>query len=137
VTAKRGGVDESYSGGGGNDVVIATIAYIQGDSGNDVLRGGNSLEGGTGNDRLVATGRNGTFFNGGPGNDVLIGNAVPNIFARLPGGPFELGGGPGNDRLVTVNGKPEDGPVDCGAGRDRIQADRADRLRRCEATTRR
>jgi Ca2+-binding RTX toxin-like protein len=68
------------------------------------------LIGGPGNDRL----------NGGTGNDTLIGN----------GGKDSLVGGPGNDAINARDGVRE--LVKCGPGKDRVKADKKDRLSGCE-----
>jgi hypothetical protein len=39
-------------------------------------------------------------------------------------------GGPGNDRIDAIGGDAD--VIDCGAGFDRVQKDRRDRVRRCE-----
>lgn len=119
---------------------------LRGRGGNDTLRGGpgaDCLYGGPGHDRLV----------GGPGNDRLIGGTGRDMLIGGPGRDV-LNGGPGNDRIVggsgpdRVNAGPgndlvnvRDGGrdvVDCGSGRrDRVLADRRDRLRNCEIVRRR
>jgi Ca2+-binding RTX toxin-like protein len=94
--------------------------------GKDRLTGGpgdDCLKGGPGNDRL----------SGGGGRDVLGGNAGKD---RLVGGAGTntLSGGAGRDRIVAVNRRRD--RVRCGAGRDTVRADRADRLRDCERVRR-
>lgn len=134
-TARRAR-DSSIYGGRGDDSMAGHGSSIDGNAGDDYLRG-KHLEGGGGDDRLVAE-RGGSLLEGGHGNDVLIGSADPSVLGRIPGAfsPSQYGGGPGNDRLVTVNGRAEETAVDCGGGRDRIRADRNDRLRRCERVMR-
>ncbi len=69
------------------------------------------LSGGAGNDNLQ----------GGAGNDNMNGGQGKNRFV----------GGSGNDIINAVNGRKE--TIDCGKGRDRVRADRTDRIRRgCE-----
>lgn len=134
LKAARGNGDNFIYGGPGDDALVGPDSFVEGDVGDDYLRGG-FLEGEAGDDRLVAE-RGGSFLQGGSGNDVLIGSATPSVFGPISNSPSEYGGGPGNDRLRTANGRRESTPVDCGGGRDRIRADRKDRLRRCERVTR-
>jgi len=98
---------DCLSGGLGND-------KLSGGSGNDKLNGGSGkdkLSGSTGNDRLV----------GGTGNDTISGGQGKNSYSA----------GAGNDIVNSVNGKRE--TVNCGSGKkDRVRADRKDRLRGCE-----
>jgi Ca2+-binding RTX toxin-like protein len=137
ISSKRSGDgEELYYGGAGDDVIVSAHGSITGEAGNDYLRG-QSLDGGSGNDRLLGFRGTQAAFVGGTGNDVLIGNSLPSFMGPLPGGSIENGGGPGNDRIVVVNGRREDGPVDCGSGHDRVRADRIDSLRRCETVIRR
>jgi Ca2+-binding RTX toxin-like protein len=88
------------------------------------LRGADCLHGGNGNDRL----------NGGDGDDSLVGGGGAD---RLAGGSgrnsYSAGGG--NDTIYAANGKGE--IVNCGAGMDKVVADKRDKLKRCERVTRR
>jgi hypothetical protein len=121
VVARRGRCANRRVGGRGRDRFLGSPAGddLRGRGGNDVLRGGRGadcLDGGPGKDRLV----------GGPGAD------------RIKGGPGKdrVLAGPGNDR-IDVRGGGRD-TVDCGPGRrDRVTADRRDRLRNCELVRRR
>jgi Ca2+-binding RTX toxin-like protein len=79
------------------------------------LAGDDCLEGGSGDDLL----------SGGAGADDLRGGSGSNL----------VFGGAGGDTVAVANGKRD--VVDCGTGRDRVTADRRDRLRRCERVTRR
>jgi Ca2+-binding RTX toxin-like protein len=88
------------------------------------------VTGGGGNDRLFGDDGNDTLA-GGPGNDVLIGGT---------GNDF-LGGGPGRDRLdggagadtLDARDHAAGDSVACGPRRDRVKADRGDRVARdCE-----
>jgi hypothetical protein len=103
--------DDLVEGGGHDD-------YLSNDGGNDVLRGrrgDDELLSGPGNDQL----------SGGPGNDKISGG---------PGGD-EFSGGRGDDSINSADGVVE--RVNCGGGRrDRIRADRRDRLRGCERVRR-
>jgi Ca2+-binding RTX toxin-like protein len=107
-------------GGRGDDRLIAPRnswgALIR-EAGDDVLTGGRQGDnsfGGAGNDRLSGTG----------GADSLRGGGRDLIF-----------GGPGRDRINWRDSKRD--RVRCGAGRDRVKADRRDRLRGCEVVRRR
>jgi Ca2+-binding RTX toxin-like protein len=118
---------------GGDDLLLGL-------GGNDLLDGGignDSLDGGAGNDNLKGgKGRDG--LTGGPGNDKLAGGDGND---RLSGGPGkdQLDGGKGKDSYNagsgddTVNSK--DGTaetVSCGAGKDKVTADKKDKLKGCE-----
>ncbi len=120
-------------GGDGNDKIIGgtgkdTISgedgrdRLFGESGNDSLDGGyddDMLAGGAGNDRLF----------GGAGNDKLYGEAgIDRLIAG--GGRNVIDGGAGNDSIEARNGERD--RVICGPGRDRVRADRYDRLNGCE-----
>jgi Ca2+-binding RTX toxin-like protein len=69
--------------------------------------------------RLIGTG-SGDQINGRAGNDRIIGR----------GGNDCLYGGSGADQIFARDGRRD--VVDCGSGRDRVYADRVDRLRGCE-----
>jgi Ca2+-binding RTX toxin-like protein len=107
-------------GGEGADV-------LDGDGGDDSLWGGDGrdrLFGGTGNDRVLG-GAKGDELHGATGNDQLF-----------PGsGRDHVWGGPGNDTIAARDGSRD--VIDCGAGLDRVMADRRDRLRGCEQVGRR
>jgi Ca2+-binding RTX toxin-like protein len=107
-------------GGEGADV-------LDGDGGDDTLSGGDGrdrLFGGAGNDRLLG-GAKGDELHGDAGNDQLF-----------PGtGRDRVWGGAGNDVISARDGSRD--VIDCGAGLDRVTADRRDRLRGCERVTRR
>jgi Ca2+-binding RTX toxin-like protein len=93
-----------------------------GDAGNDELfgRGGDDrLEGADGNDVLEG-GRGRDLLLGGPGADTLTGGF----------GADRLRGGDGPDVLLAVDGRRDS--VDCGAGCDRAEVDRIDRVTGCE-----
>ena len=104
------------------------------------LRGGpraDRLIGGPRADRLwglggddVLLGRRGAdTLLGGAGRDLLIGGAGQDLLSGGPGRD-RLQGGPGADRLRLRDGARD--VVDCGAGVDRVLADRRDVLHRCE-----
>jgi hypothetical protein len=92
------------------------------------------LLGSTRADRLVG-GTGADVLRGGAGADVLIGGAGDD---RLTGGPGRdrLEGGAGNDVLDARDHHGGD-VVRCGSGRDRVLADRGDRVSRdCESVRR-
>lgn len=103
---------DRISGGRGRDKLfgLAGADCISGGAGNDVISGGkgnDTLSGGAGNDRITA----------GPGRN-------------------RVSGGAGND-VINVRNHRRD-VVNCGKGRkDRVVADRIDRLRGCECVVRR
>jgi uncharacterized repeat protein (TIGR01451 family) len=107
-------------GGEGADV-------LDGDGGDDSLWGGDGrdrLFGGAGNDRVLG-GAKGDELHGDSGEDQLF-----------PGsGRDRVWGGPGNDTISARDGSRD--VIDCGAGLDRVTADRRDRLRGCERVSRR
>ena len=115
----RAGNDCLY-GGDGNDV-------LDGDGGDDQLSGGDGrdrLFGGSGKDRVLG-GAKGDELHGDTGDDQLF-----------PGtGRDRVWGGPGNDVISARDGSRD--VIECGAGLDRVTADRRDRLRGCERVTRR
>ena len=94
-------------------------------------------------DRLVGT-AHADHLRGLGGNDTLIGRAGND---RLDGGPGNdtLDGGPGNDTLLgragndTINARDRTrDTINCGPGRDRVLADRVDRVSGdCERVLRR
>jgi hypothetical protein len=109
----RGGIGaERFSGGAGNDTLLAS-------RGNDTVSGGaghDTLKGESGNDRI----------SGGAGNDNLSGG----------GGENRIDGGGGNDRVSAANGRKD--VITCGKGRDRVTADRRDKVSpSCERVSRR
>ena len=113
------GRDKGY-GRAGNDVIAggADDDKLSGHEGNDTVSGnsGNdAVSGGDGNDKLK----------GGSGNDKLSGGKGKNSYSA----------GSGNDAVSAANGKKE--KVDCGSGkRDRVTADRKDKLKGCERVKR-
>jgi Ca2+-binding RTX toxin-like protein len=107
-------------GGPGNDRLSALpngFAILDGQGGADVLTGADrsdNLIGEDGDDRVDGAG-GGDFIVGGPGRDLLR-------------------AGPGRDRISARDSRRD--RVFCGAGRDRVEADRLDRLRGCERVRR-
>jgi Ca2+-binding RTX toxin-like protein len=80
---------------------------------------------GSGNDE-VSGGSGNDLVDGGSGADLLEGDA----------GSDRLSGGAGNDVLQAADRQPD--VVGCGPGKDRVSADRVDRVARdCEIVRRR
>jgi Ca2+-binding RTX toxin-like protein len=98
----------------------AAAARIYGAGGNDLIHGGGRdqrLAGGLGND-LIYGGAGRDRLRGGPGNDRLIDKR----------GPTTVRPGPGRNEVDVADGQGDD-RVLCRAGaRDRVKADRGDRL---------
>jgi Ca2+-binding RTX toxin-like protein len=130
--------NDIINGAGGNDCLTGDLGNdtLSGDLGNDSLSGGagnDRLSGGTGIDRLSG-GRGKDRLSGGAGNDTLTGGAGVD---RITGGKGKnrYSAGAGNDVVTSKNRKKE--RVNCGKGKkDRVRADRNDRLRGCEIVRR-
>jgi hypothetical protein len=127
---------DKIDGGDSNDKLI-------GGTGNDKMDGDDGrddLFGGTGKDRLdgrygrdmIAGGASSDRIFGGPDADRLFGEAGKD---RIVGGDGRnhIDGGAGNDSIDARNGERD--RVICGKGRDRVRADRTDRLNGCEMVT--
>lgn len=102
-------VGDLIRGGRGND-------RISGGAGDDCLfgqAGNDTLSGGAGKDKL----------DGGPGKDKLTGGKGKDTFTA----------GAGNDTIVSRDGIAE--KVNCGKGRDKVKADKKDKLKSCEKRT--
>jgi hypothetical protein len=108
--------NDKLSGVGGDDCV-------RGNAGNDRLDGGagnDKLTGGTGNDKLSG-GSGEDRLSGEAGNDRLSGGSGKNTFY----------GGSGKDTISARNGEQD--RIDCGTGKDKVTADRVDRVKQnCE-----
>jgi uncharacterized delta-60 repeat protein len=114
---------------GGKDVLLGGLGddCLFGGAGDDNLSGGpgnDTLSGGGGNDKLSGGG-GADKLSGGSGDDSLSGSKGKDSFS----------GGAGNDRISSADGVAEH--VSCGPGRDRVTADRRDRLSGCERVRRR
>ncbi|MGI8944729.1 MAG: calcium-binding protein [Thermoleophilaceae bacterium] len=133
--------DDRLSGGSDRDRLL-------GARGNDRMNGGTGrdrLFGGDGRDRLVGGfGRDRLY--GGNGNDRLRGGGSGDRLVGERGNDrIHAGGaddaanrvdaGPGND-IINVRNRKRDFVL-CGRGRDRVIADRGDRLNGCERVSRR
>ncbi len=120
--------DDTLKGGPGTDTANGGFGddRLYGASGNDKVDGGGGddrLDGGSGNDTL----------RGGPGRDLLIGGNGNDLLSAGRGGGT-VSAGKGNDRVNALNGQRD--VIHCGAGRDTVTADRADRLDGCEVVRR-
>ena len=143
VEAFRG--SDCLSGGRGRDRLESDSGNdrLLGDSGDDRLFGGRGrdrLFGGNGDDLLLG-GAGPDLISGGRGRDRLFGGLGDRLFGEegndriyLPKAAKKVDAGPGDDRVNAANGRRD--VVNCGAGRDRVRADRFDRLRGCERVTR-
>jgi Ca2+-binding RTX toxin-like protein len=102
-------VGDLIRGGRGNDKIsgLAGDDCLFGQAGNDTLSGG------AGKDKL----------DGGPGKDKLTGGKGKDTFTA----------GAGNDTINSKDGVRE--TVNCGKGRDRVKADKRDKLKGCEKRT--
>ena len=109
---------------------------LDGGSGTDRLHGGTGrdrLYGGPGNDRVLGD-AGGDWLYGGTGRDLLAGGAG-NDHVVAGGGADSVSGGGGDD-VITTRDRRRDS-VRCGAGFDRVRADRNDKVARdCEAVRR-
>ncbi|HEV2786362.1 MAG TPA: calcium-binding protein, partial [Solirubrobacteraceae bacterium] len=125
--------DDALRGDDDNDKVI-------GGSGADRVSGGDDrdeLFGGSGSDRLDGDTEN-DMIAGGFGNDRVLGSAGNDrLFGEAGtdrilggGGRNIIDGGTGNDSIDARNGERD--RIACGTGRDRVRADRFDRLNSCE-----
>jgi Ca2+-binding RTX toxin-like protein len=124
---------------GGDDVIAAGGAKsVSGGSGNDRITLGSALDiianGDSGNDRIYGfAGRD--RINGGLGNDKLYGERSND---RIDGGRGRdmIDAGRGDDTVLVRDGQVD--RVHCSTGRDRVIADRKDRVERdCERVSRR
>ena len=128
---------DTLTGGGGADALAGGTGFddLDGGTGDDRLAGqadSDALSGGDGHDRIEG-GDSADRISGGRGNDVLIGGAANDIITDATGSNRVSGGG-GADVISVRNGKRD--IVNCGTGRDRISADRHDKLKRCEKVRR-
>jgi Ca2+-binding RTX toxin-like protein len=131
------------AGAGGNDSIDGYQGHL--------IRGGLFSRGGRGRDFLQIPAGAGGILEGGPGADTLLGaNGVDmldggggNDLIEGRGESDEVRGGLGRDRIFGGTGGDSISAVDrrrdvirCGRGRDRVKADRRDRLPGCERVRR-
>ena len=125
--------NDTLYGGDDNDKLV-------GGSGRDRLYGQDDrdeLFGGTANDRLEGGEANDMLAGGAGDDDLLGGSGSDRLFGEAGadrilggGGRNQIDGGAGNDSIVARNGERD--RIICGTGRDRVHADRFDRLNGCE-----
>ena len=125
---KHTGTDDSqrhFSGTSAGDQLLG----LAGDDQIFSLAGADCVSGGPGNDTLVGGAGNDTL-DGGRGNDVLKGQDGNDTLIGGPG-KNRYAGGAGNDVIKAANRVAE--KISCGPGkRDRVTADKSDRLSGCE-----
>lgn len=109
---------DRVSGGDGRDELFGGIGddRLDGDTENDMVAGG------AGNDRVLGSAGNDRLY-GEAGRDRIVGGGGRNI----------IDGGTGNDSIEARNGERD--RIACGTGRDRVRADRFDRLNSCETVS--
>ncbi len=89
------------------------------------------VDGGAGDDTLLAQGAIGAILDGGAGRDRIVGS--PGFDQIAPGkGADRITASAGSDLIEAGRDRSQD-RIDCGSGRDQIlRPDRIDRLRSCE-----
>ena len=136
----RGGSSgDRLIGGFGNDRLSGQSGAdrVNGERGRDRISGGSSgdaISAGSSGDRVAGNSGN-DRINGNSGNDRINGNSGRD---RIKGstGSDRLAGGSGRDFINSRDGRRD--RVNCGSGRDRVIADRRDRVaRNCERVVRR
>lgn len=109
---------------------------IRGSSGSDRIIGGRGRDRllGLGGADCISGGAGNDTISGGKGNDTLSGGAGNDRITAGPG-RNKVSGGSGNDTINVRNHKRD--IVNCGRGKDRVIADKIDKLRGCERVKRR
>lgn len=113
--------------GGTQPAQTACAVVRNGNAKANVLQGtpaGDRINGRGGNDRINGKGGR-DCLNGGAGKDKITGGAQADTIKA----------GPGNDTVFAKDGTKD--RVDCGSGRDRVIADKKDKLVKCEVVRRR
>lgn len=121
-----GGEPDVIDGDGGDDDMVGR-GVLDGGSGNDYVlafRLGSRAYGGSGADTVRAD--TGATADGGSGDDVVQNGNPSNA------GGVALKGGSGSDTVLNYDGNPT---IDCGAAYDLVYANGATDVRRCEGTT--
>jgi serralysin len=158
VSCSSGNIDNAS--GRGNDTLYADSgpktlpSNLFGGAGDDVLVGGPGFDfliGGQDDDRIRASGGSPgstrDYLVGAKGNDTLTGSSDGDVISGGTGNNV-LNGGRGNDDLFAGKGKSKyyagrgddfvlsrnkvRERIECGAGRDKVNADKRDVLVRCE-----
>ena len=109
---------------------------IKGSGGSDRINGGRGRDKlfGLGGADCISGGAGNDTISGGKGNDTLSGGAGNDRITAGPG-RNRVSGGAGNDTINVHNHRRD--IVNCGAGgKDRVIADRSDKLRNCERVKR-
>jgi hemolysin type calcium-binding protein/WD40 repeat protein len=108
---------------------------IKGSSGSDRIVGGAGRDKlfGLGGADCISGGAGNDTISGGKGNDTLSGGVGNDKITAGPG-RNKVSGGPGNDTISVRNHKRD--IVNCGPGKDRVTADKIDKLRGCERVKR-
>jgi hypothetical protein len=117
----------------GPDVLVGTNQrdVLSGRGGDDCLfghAGDDKLTGGTGADLLVGSSGS-DRMNGDAGDDKL--NAGNGNDTLTPGAGKDIANGQGGDDEIFARDSTRD-TIDCGAGRDKVTADRTDVVKNCE-----
>jgi hypothetical protein len=117
----------------GPDVLVGTSQrdVLSGRAGDDCLfghGGDDKLTGGTGADLLVGSSGD-DRMNGDAGDDKL--NAGNGNDTLTPGAGKDIANGQGGDDEIFARDSTRD-TIDCGAGRDKVTADRTDSVKNCE-----
>jgi len=110
---------------------------IKGSGGSDRINGGRGRDKlfGLGGADCISGGAGNDTISGGKGNDTLSGGAGNDRITAGPG-RNKVSGGAGNDTINVRNHRRD--IVNCGSGsKDRVVADRSDKLRHCERVKRR
>jgi hypothetical protein len=122
----------------GADVLVGTSGrdVLSGRGGDDCLYGlggADRMSGGTGADLLYSSSGD-DRLNGDAGRDTLRGGNGNDTIA--PGAGKDVVAGQGGNDTITARDRTRD-TIDCGAGRDKVKADRSDTVKNCEYVTRR
>lgn len=125
---------------GGDDTIVPAPGFS---SSHDAV----FSQGWGGDDRLVAPRNSGGTLEGLAGDDVLVGGSRGDLLdagggndrVEAAGGPDRIYAGRGRDLIRSGSGRDDihsrdsrRDTISCGPGRDRVEADRRDRLRGCE-----
>ena len=117
----------------GDDVLVGGVGrdVLSGRGGDDCLfgfSGDDRLIGGTGKDLLVGAGGNDRIQADAGDDKINAGNGNDDI---TPGPGKDIANGQGGDDTISARDGTRD-TIDCGAGRDKVTADRSDVVKSCE-----
>jgi Ca2+-binding RTX toxin-like protein len=132
-TCANPGVTQFTVGTPGDDVLVGTggLDVLSGRGGDDCLFGranDDRLTGGTGADLLDGS-SGGDRMRGDAGNDKLRGGRGNDDIT--PGAGKDTVAAQGGDDVISARDGTRD-TIDCGAGRDKVTADRTDTVKNCE-----